>query len=201
MRPPNPLPVAVTTLVMVIVLGACTGSDADDGSVAAAPTGSAGATTTASTTDAATSTSTSTPASTSASASAGDPGEIVTYVVKVFATYPHDTAAYTQGLEVVDDLLLESTGVRGESSIRLVEPETGEIVESTALDPNLFGEGATIVGDEVWQLTWTSGILLVHGLDDLATRRQLIYAGEGWGLCAMDDRLVMSDGSSLLTSR
>ncbi len=125
----------------------------------------------------------------------------VTYRVEVVATHPHDPTAYTQGLEVVGDLLLESTGLRGQSSIRLVEPSTGRVVRSRALDDDLFGEGATVVGDEVWQLTWTSERLLIHDLDDLDQRRQLSYRGQGWGLCATPRHLVMSDGSSQLTIR
>ena len=119
----------------------------------------------------------------------------------MLATHPHDPSAFTQGLEVVDGLLLESTGLRGESTIRLVEPTTGEVVRSRPLDAELFGEGATVVGDEIWQLTWTSGRLLVHGLDDLEQQRQLTYGGEGWGLCAGPEHLVMSNGSSRLTIR
>ena len=126
---------------------------------------------------------------------------MIDYRVEVVATHPHDPTAFTQGLEVVGDLLLESTGLRGESTIRLVEPTTGEVLRSRPLDPDLFGEGATVVDDEIWQLTWTSGRLLVHGLDDLEPRGQRIYGGEGWGLCAGPEHLIMSNGSSQLTIR
>lgn len=129
------------------------------------------------------------------------PGAIVDLTVQIVATHPHDPGAYTQGLEMVDGLLLESTGLRGESTIRLVEPRTGEIRRSAALDPHHFGEGATVVDDEIWQLTWQSETLLVHGLDDLVERRRVPYRGDGWGLCATPERLIMSDGSSQLTLR
>lgn len=128
-------------------------------------------------------------------------GGVTEYGIEIVATHPHDTEAYTQGLEMVGDLLLETTGLEGRSSVRLLAPRSGGIVRSSDLDPELFGEGATVVGDEVWQLTWRDGTLLVHGLDDLEERRRIGYEGEGWGLCATDDRLIMSDGSERLLFR
>ena len=126
---------------------------------------------------------------------------VVEYRIDVVATHPHDTGASTQGLEMVDGVLLESTGLRGASTLRLVEPTTGEPIRTVPLDDDLYGEGATVVGQRVWQLTWTSGIAIAYDLDDLTERRRVTYEGEGWGLCAMADRLVMSNGSSLLTTR
>ncbi len=125
---------------------------------------------------------------------------IITYEPVVIATYPHDSTAYTQGLEFVDGLLLESTGVVGRSSIRLVDPLTGDVEQVTPID-SIFGEGATVVDDEVWQLTWQDGTLIVHDLDDLSEIRRQSYDGEGWGLCDAGDRLIMTDGSSELIFR
>ena len=130
-----------------------------------------------------------------------EPAEITDYEAVVVATVAHDPAAYTQGLEFVDGLLLESTGLVGESSIRLVDPETGEVLAAEEVPEPLFAEGATVVGDEIWQLTWQNEVLLIRSLDDLEERRRLPYRGEGWGLCATEDRLIMSDGSSRLTFR
>ena len=126
---------------------------------------------------------------------------IVVYDAVVVATHPHDPDAFTQGLELVDGLLLESTGLVGDSSIRLVEPTTGVPAVSRPIDGALFGEGATVVGDEVWQLTWRDEVLLVHALDGLRELRRVPYDGEGWGLCDDGDRLVMSNGSDRLTFR
>lgn len=139
----------------------------------------------------------------------GDPGadsdgpgrEPVVYEAVVINTHPHDPTAYTQGLEFVDELLLESTGLVGQSSLRLVEPETGEIVRSVTVDESLFAEGVTVVDDEIWQLTWKDQTLLIHSLDGFEELRRLPYVGEGWGLCATDDHLIMSDGSDVLTLR
>lgn len=207
MPPSNRARWAVTAAVLVALTG-CTGSDGDTPVAATAATSAAETTLQALAADADGGADADDATQADAESSTTSPtepedvdDEVVSYVLKVFATHPHDTGAYTQGLEVVDDLLLESTGLRGESSIRLVEPETGEVVQSAPLDAELFGEGATIVGDEVWQLTWTSESLLIHRLDDLSEQRQLSYQGQGWGLCAMGEQLIMSDGSSLLTIR
>ncbi len=127
--------------------------------------------------------------------------EITEYEAVVVATHPHDPAAYTQGLEFVDGVLLESTGLVGESSVRLVDPETGEVLEAEAVPEPLYAEGATVVGDEIWQLTYQNELLLIRSLDSLGERRRLAYEGEGWGLCATEDRLIMSNGSARLTFR
>ncbi len=198
---------AISTAIALVVLGAgCASTDPEPGAIDAPSTETGNPTTspsTPTTTDETTTLETSpTDNETTASATAeSGPREVVEYGLEVIAALPHDPDAYTQGLEVVDGLLLESTGLRGESSIRVVDPATGQPVRSSPLDADLFGEGATVVGDEIWQLTWTSETLLIHGLDDLTERRRLRYGGEGWGLCATADRLVMSDGSSALTFR
>ena len=123
------------------------------------------------------------------------------YLVEVVSEYPHDPSAYTQGLELHDGLLLESTGRYGESDRRLVQPETGEILESEPLADDQFGEGLTVVGDRVIQLTWTNGIAIVSDEDSLDTTTTFSYSGEGWGLCFDGRHLVMSDGSATLTIR
>jgi glutaminyl-peptide cyclotransferase len=133
----------------------------------------------------------------------GDEGavEVVTYDVVVVNRYPHDEGAYTQGLEFVDGQLLESTGRIGTSSIRLVDPDTGTVIEQQPLAGTLYGEGATLVGDEVWQLTYQSETVIVHRLDGLAEDRRYAYDGEGWGLCYTGTRLLMSNGSDELAVR
>lgn len=126
---------------------------------------------------------------------------VTIFEADVVARYPHDSQAYTQGLEFVDGVLLESTGLTGQSTIRLVEPTTGEVLDSALLPNELYGEGATVVDDQIYQLTWKDEILLVHSLDNLAEETRVSYSGEGWGLCATDQHLIMSDGSDRLTFR
>ena len=120
---------------------------------------------------------------------------------QILRTLPHDPEAYTQGLVFHDGLLYESTGRRGSSSLRKVDPETGEILAMTTLDESYFGEGLALVDSELIQLTWQAGQAFVYDADSLTLRRSLEYEGEGWGLCFDGQALFMSDGSYRLYRR
>ncbi|OZM70647.1 glutaminyl-peptide cyclotransferase [Amycolatopsis antarctica] len=122
-----------------------------------------------------------------------------TEVVEVLA---HDPAAFTQGLELVDGVLYEGTGLVGSSSIRSGPPGLPPTTR-VPLDAGLFGEGITVAGPTLWQLTWTDGFAIRRDAATLAERERVPFDGEGWGLCHQDgrDRLVMSDGSGTLTFR
>jgi len=140
--------------------------------------------------------------SSSTDTEAADESPAVSYrTVEVINTYPHDPSLFTQGLEFVDDMLIESAGGRGRSSIRIYDPTNGSVVATHDLDGDLFAEGATVVGDRIWQLTWTSERALVYLLDGLELVDEVQYEGEGWGLCLLDDQFVMSNGSDQLTLR
>lgn len=121
--------------------------------------------------------------------------------VEVVGRMAHDPDAFTQGLELDGDRLLESTGRRGQSTLRRLDPATGAVVSSVDLDPELFGEGLTVVGDEVIQLTWQAGRALRYRADTLDPLGEHRFDGEGWGLCHDGDRLWMSDGTAVLTAR
>ena len=121
--------------------------------------------------------------------------------VKVLASMPHDAAAYTQGLVWSDGVLYESAGQYGQSSLRQVDPKTGEVLRSVQLPPRYFGEGLARVGDRLIQLTWQEGTALVYDLTTFERRGELPYSGEGWGLCHDGQRLIQSDGSNRLTFR
>lgn len=131
----------------------------------------------------------------------GDGDGVVRWTVEIVEWFPHDPEAFTQGLEVADDTMYESTGLWGESSLRTVDPTTGEAITQVALSDDLFGEGLTVVGDEIVQLTWQSEIALVYDRFTLEQVREHRYEGEGWGLCLSDDVLIMSDGSNRLARR
>ncbi|MEO0493310.1 MAG: glutaminyl-peptide cyclotransferase [Actinomycetota bacterium] len=131
-----------------------------------------------------------------------DPAEPARWGLEVLDRRPHDTGAFTQGLEqLADGTLLESTGERGASTIRVVDPDSGSVLASASLTDEEFGEGATVVDDTIIQLTWQEQRARRWRLDDLARLSSWEYQGEGWGLCLLDDRLVMSDGSATLTFR
>lgn len=122
---------------------------------------------------------------------------------EVLATIPHDPEAFTQGLELVDGVLYEGTGLEGESTIRTVDPDTGAVERTADLAPDLFGEGITVTGDTIWQLTWQDGVALRRDRATLAEVGRAEYDGEGWGLCHDTEagRLIMSDGTDKLTFR
>jgi glutaminyl-peptide cyclotransferase len=123
---------------------------------------------------------------------------ILMYGYKVVNSYPHDPQAYTQGLLYKDGYLFESTGLHGQSSLRKVKLETGEVVQHHALDARYFAEGLTDLGPSLVQLTWQSNLGFVYDAKSFAVQRRFKYSGEGWGLTRDRDRLIMSDGSSSL---
>jgi glutaminyl-peptide cyclotransferase len=117
----------------------------------------------------------------------------------VLAELPHDTDAFTQGLELsADGTLYEGTGLAGRSQLRELDPATGDVRREVSLPGSLFGEGITVVDDRIWQLTWEDGVALEWDRADLTLRRQVPIDGEGWGLCRDGDRLVRSDGTDRL---
>ncbi len=129
------------------------------------------------------------------------PAEIPRKQIEVLRTYPHDAAAFTQGLLVRGNQVFESTGLRGRSALREVTLATGQVVRSVELPDDLFGEGLASVGSRLIQLTWTSGIARVYDRDSFQLVDEHRYTTQGWGLCYDGARLVMSDGSSTLYFR
>lgn len=115
---------------------------------------------------------------------------------------PHDRAAFTQGLVLDSEgRLFESTGLEGASTLRRVDPVSGEVLRSLALPDDWFGEGLALVDDELIQLTWTDGVAVRRTVESFAFVEAYRYEGQGWGLCYDGERLVMSDGSDELTFR
>ena len=121
--------------------------------------------------------------------------------VQVIRSYPHDRAAFTQGLILHEGKLYESTGLVGQSSLREVEIETGRVIRRTSVPPPVFAEGLALVGERLYQLTWQNGRVLIYDKKTFTKQSELSYKGEGWGLCTAGSDLVMSDGSSNLTVR
>lgn len=127
------------------------------------------------------------------------PVETATY--EVLLTLPHDTTAYTQGLLFHDQLLWESTGRWSTSELRLVDPQTGRVIQSRAVPDSLFGEGLALVDSVLIQLTWKAGRAFVYDPDSLSIQHTFRYDGEGWGLCYDGVHLFMSNGSDSLYRR
>lgn len=122
--------------------------------------------------------------------------ETMTY--EVLNVYPHDPGAFTQGLIYLDGFLYESTGLYGESTLRKVDLETGEVIQKIDLMPEYFAEGMTHWGDTLVQLTWREGTGFVYELADFSILEQFAYPVEGWGLTQDGEHLIMSDGTSSL---
>lgn len=121
---------------------------------------------------------------------------------EVVSRRPHDASAFTQGLQLdAAGRLFESTGEYGASSVREVDPVSGQVVRLQPLPDRWFGEGLALVDDELVQLTWKAGVALRRDVDTFELLTTHRYEGEGWGLCYDGSRLVMSDGSDELLFR
>ncbi len=125
-----------------------------------------------------------------------EPVPVYTYEIK--NSYPHDRAAFTQGLVFREGFLWESTGQYGSSSMRQIELKTGRVVKSVPVAREFFAEGMTIFGGKVYQLTWQEGRAFVYDAKDFRRLGEFKYEGEGWGLTHDGESLVMSDGTSTL---
>ena len=120
---------------------------------------------------------------------------------QLLSVRPHDANAFTQGLLFFGGSLFESVGLYGQSSLREVDPLTGEVLRQVEVPDEFFAEGLTRVGDRLIQLTWREGTALVYDLETFRRVGLFRYHGEGWGLCYDGARLYMSDGSATLTVR
>jgi glutaminyl-peptide cyclotransferase len=120
------------------------------------------------------------------------------YTYQIVRVYPHDPAAFTQGLQYLDGALYEGTGLNGRSSIRKVKLETGEVLQKHDLTAQYFGEGITVWNNDLIELTWQSGVAFVYDKTTFQPRRRFNYLGEGWGLTHDDVNLIMSDGTDRL---
>jgi glutaminyl-peptide cyclotransferase len=119
------------------------------------------------------------------------------YKYKIINTYPHDTKAYTQGLEYYNGFLYETTGQRGKSTLRKVALKTGKVLQEIALDKKYFGEGMTIVNNKIIWLTWENKKGFVYNLETFEQEKEFSYnkSKEGWGLTHSETELIKSDGT------
>ena len=119
--------------------------------------------------------------------------------IAVLNTFPHDPQAYTQGLVSHKGYLYESTGLYGQSALRKKEMKTGKTLKEVKLSREYFGEGITILGKKIYQLTWQNETSFIYELETLKKIGQFTYRGEGWGLTTDGKHLLMSNGSSVIT--
>jgi glutamine cyclotransferase len=117
---------------------------------------------------------------------------------EIVAAYPHDRDAFTQGLVIHEGRLFEGTGQYGRSSLREVDLASGQVQRIAPLNRAYFGEGVTIMGDRVFQLTWQNGVGAIYDLESFEVTGVFRYAGEGWGLTHDGEYLILSDGTPTL---
>jgi len=120
------------------------------------------------------------------------------FKVRIVKKYPHDPEAFTEGLVFANGFLYESTGLYGKSTLRQVELETGRIVKRYELPSLYFGEGMTLWGASLIQLTWKSQIGFAYNAETFSIEREFNYSGEGWGLTHDGKSLIMSNGTEEL---
>jgi glutamine cyclotransferase len=120
------------------------------------------------------------------------------YTYKVINAYPHDEEAFTQGLVFAGGHLYEGTGLYGSSTLRKVTLETGGVLQIHRLPRQFFGEGITIYGNRIIQLTWQSRLGFVYDKDSFRVLRKFRYSTEGWGITHDGKHLIMSDGTATL---
>ena len=125
-------------------------------------------------------------------------GTVPLYTYRIVRTFPHDPNAFTQGLQFLDGVLYEGTGLNGRSSIRKVQLETGKVLQERAISPEYFGEGITVWKNDLLELTWQSHVAFVYEKATFEPKKRFSYPGEGWGLTHDGTNLIMSDGSDEL---
>jgi glutaminyl-peptide cyclotransferase len=135
-------------------------------------------------------------ASTPANTATGTAAAPVKYGYEIVHIYPHDPAAFTQGLVFTDGKLLEGTGQPGRSSLREVELQTGHVMKRVDIPEPYFGEGIALLNNKIYQLTWQHQVGFIYDAQKFEQVGKFNYSGEGWGLTTDGHSLILSDGSN-----
>jgi glutamine cyclotransferase len=120
------------------------------------------------------------------------------YTFKIINTYPHDPEAFTQGLDFENGTLYEGTGLYGKSSLRKIDLETGKILQIRNLSSEFFGEGVSVFGNRIIQLTWKANIGFIYDKNTFDLLHEFNYSTEGWGVTHDGNRIIISDGTDTL---
>ncbi len=118
--------------------------------------------------------------------------------IKISSMIDHDNNAYTQGLIFHDGRLYESTGQYGESTLRRINPKTGEIEKKVKIEDKYFSEGIVLLNGKIYMLTWIARLGFIFDLNTLEKSGEFTYSGEGWGITTEGKYLIISDGSNVL---
>lgn len=128
-------------------------------------------------------------------------GSIPTYTYRIVNTFPHDPNAFTQGLLWDDGVFYESAGLYNQSSLRRVDPETGQVLQMQDVPPEYFAEGLVLWDGKLIQLTWQEHTAFIYDKDSFEKLGEFGYPTEGWGITHDGRNLIMSDGSATLYFR
>ena len=125
-------------------------------------------------------------------------GKIPVYTYEIVKTFKHDSKAFTQGLVFHNGFLYESTGQKGDSTVRKVEINSGRVLQKQDLSDDYFAEGMTVLNERIYQVTWQENTAFVYDVNDFKLLKELKYQGEGWGLTDDGTNLIMSDGTHVI---
>lgn len=119
------------------------------------------------------------------------------YQYTVVNAYPHDEQAFTEGLEFYRDTLMESTGQKGASYFRKINYKTGVVYKQVNMEPQYFGEGITVIGGKIFQLTWQDNTGFIYNANTLKLEKTFSYDKkiEGWGMTNDGTNIYSSDGT------
>jgi glutamine cyclotransferase len=119
---------------------------------------------------------------------------------KVAGTLPHDTAAYTEGFEINENHLYEGTGTLENSFISIADTSNGKVLHKYPVkDKTIYGEGITILGNRLYQLSYQNHVAFVYDLKDLSKSVGTFkWPYEGWGMTNDGNNLYVSVGSSII---
>lgn len=124
-------------------------------------------------------------------------GDKSLYTYKIINKYPHNVEDFTEGLIYEKGVMYESTGQHGRSKMKKYKLGSIEPLKSYSLPFMYFGEGATILHDKIYQLTWKSRVGFIYN-KDLELLGNFTYETRGWGLTTDGESLIMSDGTNRL---
>lgn len=122
------------------------------------------------------------------------------YGYELVQSYPHNQTSFTEGLEIHNGFLYESTGENGRSNLLKTNLKTGKTIQSVKLADKYFGEGITIFNNRIFQLTYKTQVAFVYNLENMALVDSFRFeSAEGWGMTHDDKNLIMDDGTNVLT--
>jgi glutamine cyclotransferase len=116
----------------------------------------------------------------------------------ILAVLPHDSTSFTEGLELHDSTLYESAGNYGESALDAYNVRSGRLVKRIPLAADQFGEGITVLGDRLYQLTYKEHNVFVYHYPDLKLLKTGYWAHQGWGMTNDGTYLITDDSTDKL---